>query len=362
MHPSLYNTFTEIQLKKLVTNLRTLKKGVRPTASVSDEPDIMAVIKADAYGHGAVPVARALEDHITWFAVASVREAIELREADITKPILVLGVPDRTNRSVYKSHKLTATVSAFEHFEILPEGTSYHLNFDTGMGRLGFYQDQLEGVLYMVKKHSHCSLDGIMSHFATADEPSSHKVHGQWQIFNRIQKQFPASVTRHVANTGGSIHYQKPVFDMVRLGIGLYGYPPGSTPISGLQPVMKWKSHLAQVKPIEMGMTVSYLAKWRAPCNGFLGVIPVGYGDGYPRNASGEALVGINGEAYQQVGMVTMDYMMVWLDQDEIPVNTEVTVMGAHFNNATRLAELADTINYEILCRLTDRVERVYLR
>jgi len=321
----------------------------------------MAIIKANAYGHGAVQVARKLVNHVAWFAVANVREAIELREADITKPILVLGVPDRTNCNIYKTDNLTATVSAFEHFDILPSGTSYHLNFDTGMGRLGFYEHQVERVRNMVEEYPNLSLTGVMSHFATADEPHSVKVQQQWQAFDRIQEQFPVHLIRHVANTGGAIHYSEPLFDMIRLGIGLYGYPPGPTSIPGLEPVMKWKSHLAQVKLIEKGMTVSYRAQWSAPRDGFLGIIPVGYGDGYPRNVSGRAKVSINGKVYSQVGLVTMDYIMVFLDQDELPVNTEVIVMGDPYNTATDLAKEAGTINYEILCRPTARVERVYM-
>jgi len=352
---SLYNTYAEIHRQRLRSNLDILSSHIDPDISK------MAVVKADAYGHGAANVAHILKDKVEWFGVANVREGIELRKTGIKNPILVLGVPDDYNKNYYPEYNLTAVVSAFEHFELLPEGTEYHINFDTGMGRLGFYNEQLEAVLEAVGHHPNVHLRGIMSHFATADEPESEKVENQWESFGRIQRQFPDAIDRHIANTGGALFYDNDLFNMVRFGIGIYGYPPGGVAIEGLKPAMIWKSYLAQVKPIKKDMTVSYLARWKAPHDGYLGVIPVGYGDGYPRNISGKATVTINGKEYPQVGVVTMDYIMVFLDQDQPPVDSEVVIMGNAGNTATDIANLMDTINYEIICRLTDRVERVYI-
>ena len=355
MRKSLYNTYTLIHSKRLRTNLDVLSRNINPEISK------MAVVKANAYGHGAVKVAHILKDKVEWFGVANVREGIELRKSDIKNPILVLGVPDSHNKRYYREYNLTAVISAFEHFNMLPKGTEYHLNFDTGMGRLGFYEDQVDRVLEAVSNHQDLHLRGLMSHFATADEPGSKKVQNQWKAFERIQRYFPNDITFHIANTGGALFYDRNLFDMVRFGIGIYGYPPGGVVIEGLKPAMVWKSYLAQVKPINEGMSVSYLARWQAPHDGYLGVIPVGYGDGYPRNISGKAKVTIEGKDYPQVGIVTMDYIMIFLDQDQPPVDSEVVLMGNAGNTATEIANMMGTINYEILCRLTDRVERRYV-
>lgn len=355
MRRSLYNSYAEIHLDHIESNLQILK------AESGHPSQTMAVIKADAYGHGSVKVADYLKNKVDWFGVATVREGIALREAGISTPILVLGVPDVTNRNAYKTHNLTAVISELNHFQLLPDDTTYHINFDTGMGRLGLYPFELNEVLNQVKQQDQLQLGGIMSHFSTADRPGSGKVKTQIDLFNEIQAAFPHHIIRHLANTGGAVFYNKVEYDMVRFGIGLYGYPPGSVPIPGLEPVLVWKSHLAQVKSIKKGMTVSYLDQWTAPRDGYVGVIPVGYGDGYPRNIGGKVHVLVDGKLYPQVGIVTMDYIMVYLDRDIVPVNTEVVLMGVPGITATDLADAMDTINYELLCRVSERVERIYI-
>jgi len=349
------NSQAEISINRLLNNLKVLQSQTQSNTKS------MAVVKADAYGHGAVEVCNSLEKEVDWLAVANVDEGIELRQAGIRHPILIFGVPDKRNAGVFREFNLVATVSAFDHFNLLPEGTTYHLNFDSGMGRYGFLPDEVEKVQKAINTHEELNCTGIYSHFATADEPDSTKAREQLAIFEQIRSRFDDSLIIHMANSGGVAFYQNSHFDMVRYGIGLYGYPPGNVPIKGLEPVLKWKSHLAQVKRIKKENTVSYLATWEAPEDGYIGVIPVGYADGLPRNLSHRLEVEIEGKIYPVVGIITMDNIMVYLGDDKLPVDSEVTLLGRNRNTARDWAEKLGTISYEILCRFTRRVERVYV-
>lgn len=346
----------------LVTvNLSRLKKNVESLSTfLDDDTRIMAVVKADAYGHGAVEVARLLDSVVGAFAVNNIQEGIELRENDIDKPVLVFEVPDKSSVSRYRMHNLTATISSEEHFEWLPNGTSYHLNFDTGMGRLGFVPEEAERVAGLVENHQEIFCTGIYSHFATSEAPGSPKVNRQHQVFKSILGHFPKELSVHISNTGGTAFYETEQFDMVRLGIGLYGYAPGEKAIKGIAPVLNWKSKLVLVKKIEANSTVSYGAKWKAPMTGYLGVIPMGYEDGLKRNLSGKAIVRIDSREYRIVGTITMNYCMVFLGKDRYEPGTEVEVLFPG-NDAGDWAKKLGTIPYEILTSITPKAPREYI-
>lgn len=351
-----YNSILEINLSYLEQNLKVLKSKLKPGIRQ------MAVIKANAYGHGAVKLANFLNDVTDWYGVCSLQEAIELRESGIKKNILVFNAPYERTAWAYKKYDITAVVSDFHHFDLLRDGTHYHIQFDTGMGRFGFYNYQKEAVLDHVKQYSNLMLTGLMSHFATADTPDSPKVKEQLTKFNALRELFDSSLIFHISNTGGLAYYPQAQFDMVRHGIGMYGYPPGNTNIKGLKPVMTWKSYLAECKPIKKGMTVSYLAGWTCPEDGFIGIIPVGYADGLRRNLGGKINMKINGNSYPIVGIITMDYVMVYLGKDRPPINSEVIVMGNKGNTAQEWGNAINSISYEILCGIsTRRVQRKYL-
>jgi len=348
------NATVSVNLATLKQNLQTLKNHVRKDVR------IMAVVKADAYGHGAVKVAQALEPLVEAFAVNDIHEGIELREQGIAKPILVFEVPQQETVSQYRVHNLTATVSATHHFELLPNGTSYHLNFDTGMGRLGFAPEQAEHVAALVNNNKELFCTGIYTHFATADNPDSSLVSKQYEQFQTIRSFFDDDLAAHIANTGGTAFYEMDQFNMVRLGIGLYGYPPGETKIEGLEPVMRLDSKLVQIKRISADSTVSYGAKWTAPKERNLGVLPVGYDDGLKRSLTGKASVKINGKTYNIVGTITMNYAMVDLGDDEYELGAPVEILGPG-NNAHEWAQKIDTIPYEILTSINPRIPREYI-
>lgn len=348
------NSIVTISRNLLIENLQTFSRFLDTGTR------IMAVVKSDGYGHGAVEVAKILNSKVEAFAVNAIQEGIELRENGITKPILVFEVPQQQMVSQYRVHNLTATISAREHFEWVPNGTSYHLNFDTGMGRLGFYPSQAEEIAIMVREHGELFCTGIYSHFATAHEPGFSLVTRQHEIFREIQSYFPDDLAAHIANTGGTAFYDTRQFNMVRLGIGLYGYPPGTISIEGLKPVLSWRSYLAQTKEIKTGMTVSYGAEWQAPADGYLGVLPVGYEDGIKRNLSGRLMVRIAGKEYDVVGTVTMNYCMVFLGDDYYEPGTEVELLYPE-SNAYDWAQKLDTIPYEILTSIDTRILREYI-
>ncbi|HKJ45759.1 MAG TPA: alanine racemase [Balneolales bacterium] len=350
-----HNSTAEINLSALNHNLEVLKKRIKPGIRQ------IAVIKANAYGHGAVRVGHFLKDKVDYFGVCSLQEAIELREAGIQNNILVFSAPYEKTCWAYKEYEIDAVISDFHHFDLLKKGTRYHLQFDTGMGRFGFYDYQLSEVLRQVDEHKELNQIGLMSHFATADDPDSAKVGEQLEKFKDIRSKFAPSVMAHISNTGGLAYFPEAQFDMVRHGIGMYGYPPGDFQIDDLKPVLTWKSYLVECKPIKRGMTVSYRSKWVCPENGFLGIIPVGYADGLRRNLGEKIKMHINGKDYPIVGIITMDYVMIYCGNDRPPVNSEVIVMGNNGNTAQEWGNLMNSISYEVLCGIsTRRVERVY--
>lgn len=228
------------------------------------------------------------------------------------------------------------------------------------MGRLGFDPGEAGKVKEMMNRFSGIICTGIYSHFATAEEPDSKQVLDQYQSFEEIRTLFPESLTTHIANTGGTAFYDFDHFDMVRLGIGIYGYSPSNRPIEGIRPVMSWKSYLADVKPITEGSTVSYGAEWTAPKNGYLGIIPTGYEDGLRRNLSGQFSVKIAGRDYETVGTITMNYVMVFLGDDYFNVGEEVLLLHDG-NDAADWAQKLGTISYEILTGVNARLPRKYI-
>jgi len=350
------SSIAEINLDNAVLNLKEIK-------SRSAGKKILSVVKCDAYSHGAPQISRAIEENTDWYAVASVDEGIQLRMSGIKKPILVFATPDYETAAAYQTHGLTASVSDLSHFSILMDGTSYHLNFDTGMGRLGFFPEDAEEVRRMAVVNQRLTCRGIYSHFATADDPGSPAVPEQHKRFRSVLAHFSEIPLVHMSNTGAVVNYPDlDHFDMVRTGLGMLGYSSGSTRYSWLKPVMKWTAELAQVRRITKGTAVSYGSAWKAAEDGYLATLPVGYGDGVPRSLSSKLQVWIDGEYYPQVGRVTMDMLMIFLGDKKLPVKSEVHLLGGGGWNAHDWAETAGTNVHEILTNLTTRVGRVYLQ
>lgn len=347
------NSYAEIDLQGINKNLNALRK--RTSAK-----KILSVVKCNGYGHGAVRVARQVESDVDWFGVASVDEAIELRMGGIKIPILVFEVPSYRTAAAYQTHGLTASVSDLTHFSILMDGTKYHLNFDTGMHRLGLPPNQAAEVRKMAVANQRLICSGIYSHYATADDPGSNKVLKQHEQFKSVLEHFGEVPLVHICNTGGAVHYDLEPFDMIRTGLTQLGYTAGREQVDWLKPVLTWKSKLVQVGKINAGESVSYGGTWTAAEDGYIGTIPVGYGDGVPRSLSNKLTVSVESEMYPVVGNITMDYIMIDLGTKKLPVESQVTILGGEAWDAAMWAEQVGSNVHEILTGLSDRMARSY--
>jgi len=334
-----------------------------------------SIMKADAYGHGVVPVAQKLEElGIRYMAVATAWEAIRLRESGIQSPILVLG-PCPANMVVQLAD-LDITVSvadvsiAKEYCRRLGDRRiKAHIQVDTGMGRLGiFCPGRLEEASRMIESIillRNLDCEGIFTHFATSDEPNDggntrEQLHLFLGIIDRVRKTcgFEFAI-RHCANAGALASYPEAMLDMCRAGIPLYGYAPEG--ITGLRPVMTLKTRVVHVKEVPALTAVSYGRTYRTDRKTRLAVIPVGYADGLFRSLSGKIDVTIGITKARQVGRICMDMCMIDVtDNESVRPGSEVTVFGdGAFENADTLARKAGTIPYEILCAISSRVPRV---
>jgi len=364
-------------------DLSALRHNVRVLQEQAEGADLMAIVKADAYGHGAVPVARTLRDEgVRHFAVARPAEGVRLREAGLSGQILVLGAPIRDQLSVYSTHDLDVTVSSPEvAAAACRHGTPAtpiraHVTVDTGMGRIGVAPEQAPDVLSRLSGTPGVTLAGIWTHFATADQLESAFAQTQLDRFEAMldDVNLPASFTGHVhmANTGAlltlgsrALNFPRP---LVRTGIALYGLTasPDLDARIDLRPVMTLRARVTHLKTVPPGTPISYGAHWEAPRRTRIATIGVGYGDGYPRLCSGRASVRIAGEERPIVGTICMDMCMVDLGPPDQPPATNVSVgdeavlFGAGGPSLYDVAEWAETIPYEICCGISPRVPREY--
>lgn len=338
--------------------------------------DVCAVVKADGYGHGAIAVARAAVDAgAAWLGVALVEEGIALREAGITAPILVLSEPPiaavpellaaRLTPTAYREPFL-AVLDATGHGRGAPVGV--HLKVDTGMARVGVPPADWSARIAQVAVARGLEVEGLFTHLARADEPEVATTDQQLAAFDRVvdaaAKQGVRPRLLHTANTAGTLLHPDARRDLVRPGIGVYGLSPDAAVDAaehGLEPALRLVSEVSFAKRVTAGTPVSYGHRWRAPDDGWLATVPVGYADGVPRALTNRAQVLVRGRRRPMVGTVTMDQVMVWCDQDEPAVGDEVVLIGSQGAERVRVEEwaaAADTITYEIATQLTARLPR----
>lgn len=338
----------------IVRNLRFLRDagGNRPT---------ICVVKANAYGHGMIETAAVLASHTEWFAVAQIQEAVTLREAGIGHPILVFAPPLVRDADAYRRHHITAVISDLAHFEILSPGTEYHLHFDTGMHRTGLYPEQLASIRHAMSAHPQLTHTGLMTHFATADDPDPSFFKMQLNRFEPVVEALGSGVMVHAANSATILMQSEARFDAIRPGISLFGIDPAPMQRPGLTPALTWTSFLNQVKPIRMGERVSYGGRWTAPHDGYYGVVPVGYHDGLMRPLSGTITLRLPDREVPQIGTITMDACMVWLGDRPATPGTPVTIFDTDAAQLRAWAEQLGTISYELLCAIGPRVNRLFV-
>lgn len=364
------DTWAEIDLDAIAHNIKQIRDKL-PSSS-----DVMAVVKADAYGHGAVPVAKkALEAGAKMLAVALLEEALELRDAGVQAPILVFGRVSPENVQVAVEHDITLTFHQVEWLQQvkqlhLPQPVNVHLKCDTGMGRVGLRtKDELLTMLAELQDQQSVHLTGIYTHFATADEEDLSYFHMQQARFSELLSEFEQNwgspVAVHTGNSAASIRFPEKMNHYIRFGISLYGLYPSPVVKKerkiDLNPAFSLHSRLIHVKKIAPGESVSYGATYTADKEEWIGTFPIGYADGWRRKLQGIEVL-VDGKRMNTVGRVCMDQTMVKLDK-EYPVGTKVTLIGLQGNEeiaADYLADWLETINYEVPCMISARVPRIY--
>lgn len=339
---------------------------------------MLAVVKANAYGHGAVEVAKVAEEvGAAGFCVAVLDEGLQLRHADIVKPILVLGVVSPKYAPIAAVNNISLTVP---NFEWLKEAEKYlakenlqlkiHLGIDSGMGRIGFNEDDefIEANKFL-ENNDQFFVEGMFAHFASADSADESYFEHQLEKFNHMKSLLTVKPKWiHVSNTAASIFHKNIKSDLVRFGIGIYGLNPSSNPASAdlnpdikLEPALSFESELTHVKTIHKGDGVSYGSTFIADKDTIIGTVPVGYADGWIRKFQGFK-VKVGDKYCSIVGRICMDQFMVELPE-KMPVGTKVVIISNNSddpNNIKAAADYVDTIHYEVACLLNDRLPRIY--
>ena len=365
-------TYATINLAALAHNLSCIKRYLSPGC------EILAVVKANAYGHGAVETAQALaRQGIGRFAVASLDEGIALRQAGLSASIIVLGALFEEQVSDLVAHQLTPVVSDGRILPTLAKAVSshpapypIHLKVETGMGRLGFSPEELLSLLDSPILRSPLQVEGMMTHLADADGADNDFTERQLGAFRTILEQTrQRGLTLplvHTANSAAVVRFPDAHFSLVRPGIMLYGYHtlPTSVPAPDLTPVLSLRTTIVQLRTIPRGGTISYNGTFVAQRPTRIAVLPIGYADGYSRRLSHRGSVLIQGHRAPIVGLVCMDMIMVDVtDLAPVPVGETVTLIGQQGGESIWADEVADwigTIPYEVLCGIGSRVPRLY--
>lgn len=362
------DTWAEINLSAIKWNVRNVKQ------ILADHVELYAVVKADAYGHGMVSVAKAaIEAGATRLAVAFLDEALALRKAHITAPILVLGASRPETAHIAAKHDIALTVFSPEWIEkatvfLTNKNTlKLHVKCDTGMGRLGVKTtDELKRVVRAIKSDDSFYFEGIFTHFATADELDTNYFQTQVQTFNHFLESLqdlPPII--HSANSATALRYGEKTFNAVRFGIPMYGLSPSEEikPLLPyrLKPAFTLHTKVVHVKKIHKGETIGYGGTYAAQKTEWIATLPIGYADGWIRSLAGQEVL-VEGIRAPIVGRICMDQCMIKLPK-ELPIGTDVTLIGRQGNEEISVDEIAaklKTINYEIPCLISTRVPRVY--
>jgi alanine racemase len=366
------DTWVEVNISHIASNIKAIKEHL-PTGV-----DIMAVVKANAYGHGALEVAEAaINAGAKSLAVAILDEALELRANGVTCPILVLGWSRPEDVQLAIDHNLTLTYFQKEWIteaeKYIKSGTlTLHLKVDTGMNRLGTktFEEALQ--IYEYAKEKECFfVDGIFTHFATADESDLTYFKKQYDLFSQILSQFRKRgitfTSIHTSNSAATIRFPEQAFNQVRVGISMYGLAPSlemkeQIPFA-LKEAFSLHSNIVHVKKIKAGDAVSYGAEYVAEGEEWIGTVPVGYADGWFRAHAGNAEVLVQGKRVPIIGRVCMDQFMVKLT-NQMSIGEKVTLIGKQEQQEISIDEVAkrlQTINYEIPLMISNRVPRVYV-
>jgi alanine racemase len=370
LESALRPAWVDVDLEALEHNLLILRQRISPAKP-------MAVVKADAYGHGAVGVSRVLETAgVDWLGVALLEEGAEIRRAGVRVPILVLGTARPAKISLYRRYRLTPTVSSLAELKLWRDWTAgcrgarqpIHLKVDTGMSRLGVQLAEVPAALEMIRSHRHLVLAGLLSHFAEADDLESPRNAVQEERFEAVLELLTdaerRSVVIHMANSAAALHRPGSRYDLVRLGLAVYGLDPADLP-DILRPVMSVRARIVQLREVPAGTPVSYGGRTVMQRQSRIAVVPVGYADGYAWRLTGKAEALVRGRRVPIAGSVTMDMTLLDVTDTGAELGDEVVLLGRQGTEeitALELARHAGTISWEILCHLGLRLPRRYVR
>jgi len=367
--------WAEINIDNLIFNINQIK-------SKAKNSEIIGVVKANAYGHGAIEVSKILIDNgIKKLAVANVVEGIELRENGIDASIMLLGLSTNLSIASILKYNLEPTVSSYEFASILNEEAkkankvvNIHIAIDSGMGRIGFRNK--EKSIEEIKKIfllSNINVESIFSHFSTADSKDKSYSYEQINIYNEILAKLEARKInipkKNLSNSAAIIDLEETHFNYIRPGIILYGYYPSDEVRKKnfeIKPVLTWKTKVMYIKEVEENQYIGYNKSYKTSRKTKIATIPVGYADGYSRGLSNKGKVIINGKFAPIIGNICMDQFMVDVtDIDDITLEDEVILLGSSGDikfDADDMAKLLNTISYEILCLIGRRAPRIYLK
>lgn len=360
-------TYLEVNLPRLKQNLDNIRAQVSPAK-------VMAVLKANAYGHGVDGVAPYIAPYADCIGVATVEEGIHLRELGIDKPILVMGGTLPEQVPAFLQHDLILAAASMELLEAGNRAAeaaratlSVHLKIDTGMERIGVHDYEAEPFLLRSLACSHLRVEGIFSHFANSEAPDLVHAKEQLERFNEVlhfyeKHSLPHPPLRHMANSGAVLQLPESYFDLVRPGVMFYGVYPGREVRRTVEvkPALVWRSKVVYSKITQPGRPVSYGSLWESRTPTRIVTIPCGYADGYFRRMTNQAQVLVNGRKYPQVGRICMDQFMVNLGEDQAGVDDEAVLLGEGIT-AEDFAEWAGTNEYEVMTNISARVPRVFL-
>lgn len=361
-----------IDLKKLVYNFDNIKKHAKKK--------VLALVKADAYGHGLVECAKTLENAgVDFLGTASLEEGVILRKENVTCPILCVGALPLDSESMCVDFSIDQAISSLRELERIEKycaeknkNAFVHIKIETGMHRTGIHAgEDLSKLLEQIKKSEFVKIRGVFTHFAESDSDDRTYTVRQANEFKKAVEQLKNEgyndVIVHCANSGGILQYPEYTFDMVRAGIILYGYYPSNETLKtfDIKPILSFKTRIVAINKIKKGESISYGCTYTAERDMVVAVIPVGYGDGYKRIMSNKGHVLISGQKAPITGRICMDMTMVDItDIPDVNIGEEVMLIGKQGDmhiTADNLAEWSETINYEIMLSITGRVPKIYV-
>lgn len=367
-------THIKIDLDKLNYNVDNIIKKIDGKAK------LLVVVKADAYGHGAVQIARELQDKCDFFGVACIEEAVELLKAGIKTPLLILGYVSPEVYETVVENDIRIPVFTYEVAKALSDEAvkqnkiaHFHFAVDTGMSRIGFQcTEESADECKRICELPNIFAEGIFSHFATADEADLTKTVNQREAFKNFVKmledrniQIPI---KHMNNSAGIMNFDE-LFDMVRSGIITYGMYPSSEvdkSLVDIKPIMSWHAIVSHIKTLDAGREISYGGTYKTTEKRVIATVPVGYADGYPRCLSNISKVIVNGHYANIVGRICMDQFMIDVtDIPDVHVESDVTLIGTQNDKTITMEDISETaysFNYELSCRISRRVTRIYYK